>query len=115
MTDKQLDNVACSCLLACALCDFAKKRARAMRHKAVLGFFAEGRDRFLLDELHREHLPLLKRYEEKKLTMAALGILRARYTAERGRGEAAWWDGLARLFMKEYSCGRVNLFEVDWE
>lgn len=115
LTDSQLDSIACSCLLACALSDFAKKRARLLRETCALKFFSEGQDRVLLDELHRLHLPALLRYDEPRIVKASLAILRARCLPRCGASGCAYWDGLARLFLREYARGGVNLFEIDWE
>lgn len=114
LSDKQLDNVACSCLLACALTDFAKKRARLQKETCALGFFAAGQDRFLLDELHRLHMPLLLRYDEDRLINASLAILRGRSLCLCGAARP-YWDKLERLFRREYARGGINLFEIDWE
>lgn len=115
LTDRQLDRVACSCLLACAAADYAKKRARLLKETCALKFFSEGQDRLLLDELHRLHLPALLRYDEARVVKASLAILRARCLPRCGAAGCAWWSGLARLFLREYARGGVNLFEVDWE
>lgn len=112
--DKRLDNVACSCLLACALADFAKKRARLLKETCALRFFAAGQDRFLLDELHRLHMPLLLRYDEARIVKASLAILRGRSLCLCGSARP-YWDGLERLFRREYARGGVNLLEIDWE
>lgn len=115
LTDRQLDNVSCSCLLACALVDFAKKRARLLKETCTLKFFAEGQDRHLLDELHRLHMPSLLRYDEVRIVRASLAILRARCLPRCGAAGRAWWNGLSRLFLRKYADGGVNLFEIDWE
>lgn len=114
-TDGQLDNISCSCLLACALADYAKKRARLQRASAALRFLSGGQDRFLLDELHRLHMADLQRYAERRIVRASLAILRARYRALHGAAGAGFWDKLEKLFLREYACGRINLFEIDWE
>lgn len=115
LTDRQLDSVACSCLLACALTDFAKKRARLLKEPCTLRFFSEGQDRFLLDELHRLHMPALLRYDENLIVKASLAILRARCLPRCGPAGRAFWNGLSRRFLREYARGDVNLFEIDWE
>jgi hypothetical protein len=115
LTDRQLDNVSCSCLLACALSDFAKKRARLLKEACVLKFFSEGQDRLLLDELHRLHMPSLLRYDEARIVRASLAILRARCLPRCGAAGRAYWNGLSRQFLREYARGGVNLFEIDWE
>lgn len=114
-SDKELDNISCACLLAVALADYAKKRARAGRARKELKFFAEGRERFLLDTLHARHLPDLKAFRARRIVNAAAAILAARFRLEYKVPGKRFWTGLAAEFIGEYKCGRVFLFEIDWE
>jgi|GEM_PF-3054462 len=114
-SDKELDNISCACLLALALADYAKKRARAGRALAELRFFAEGRERFLLDSLHARHLGDLKAFRARRIVNAAAAILSDRFRLENKAAGERFWTGLAEEFISEYKCGRVFLFEIDWE
>ncbi len=114
-SDKELDNISCACLLALALTDYAKKRARASGAREELRFFAEGRERFLLDALHARHLDDLKKFRARRIVNAAAAILADRFRLENKTPGERFWTGLAEEFIGEYKCGRIFLFEIDWE
>jgi hypothetical protein len=114
-SDKELDNISCACLLALALTDYAKKRARERGALKELRFFAEGRERFLLDTLHERHLDDLKKFRPRRIVNAAAAILAARFRLENRAPGKRFWTGLAAEFIGEYKRGRVFLFEIDWE
>ncbi|OGR62534.1 MAG: hypothetical protein A2X30_07810 [Elusimicrobia bacterium GWB2_63_16] len=114
-SDKELENVSCGCLLAAALADYAKKRARAAGARKELKFFSEGRERFLLDTLHARHLEDMKKFRARRIVNAAAAILAARFRLENKVAGKRFWTGLAAEFISEYKCGRVFLFEIDWE
>lgn len=114
-SEKELENISCGCLLAVALTDYAKKRARARGALKELRFFAEGRERFLLDTLHARHLGDLKAFRARRIVNAAAAILAARFRLENKVPGKRFWTGLADEFIGEYKCGRVFLFEIDWE
>lgn len=112
---KELDNISCSCLLACALLDFAKDRARSARAKNELRFFGAGRDRFVLDFLHERHLSELKNFRLRRIIREAVSVLFAEFSLKYQAAHSGFWTALAADFEREYISGRVNLFEINWE
>ena len=114
-TDKELEKISRSCLLVCALLDFAKARARAAGAKAELKFFGEGRDRFVLEFLHERHLQDLKHFRHPRIIWAAVNCLSAKFSHEYGPEKAGFWASLVEDFEREYTSGRLDLLEISWE
>lgn len=114
-TDKELEKISRSCLLVCALLDFAKARARAAGAKDELKFFGEGRDRFVLEFLHERHMQELKHFQHPRIIRAAVNCLSGKFSHEYGQGQAGFWAGLAKDFEEEYSSGRLDLLEISWD
>jgi hypothetical protein len=114
-TYKELEKISRSCLLVCALLDFAKARARAAGALDELKFLGEGRDRFLLDFLHARHIQDLEHFRHQRIIEEAVLCLADKFSHEYGQGQAGFWTGLGADFGLEYSSGRLDLLEVNWE
>ncbi len=114
-TDKELEKISRSCLLVCALLDFAKGRARAAGARAELKFLGEGRDRFVLEFLHERHLQDLKHFRHQRVIWQAANCLSGKFSLEYGPAQAGFWTGLAKDFELEYNSGRLDLLEINWE
>jgi len=114
-TDKELEKISRSCLLVCALLDFAKARARAAGARDELKFFGEGRDRFVLEFLHAKHMQELKHFRHPRIIWAAVSCLCAKFTHEYGPARAAFWGSLVEDFEREYTSGRLDLLEISWD